>query len=76
MREPVAPVSGAGGVVVGTDGMIVLPHVTAEPFVLPDSKMASLPTVELANRDRYGDHRRRARRREAEVLSDFSTPAP
>ena len=35
--------------------MIVLPHVTAEPFVLPDSKMASLPTVDLADRDHYGE---------------------
>ena len=28
---------------------------TAEPFVLPDSKMATLPTVELTDRDHYGE---------------------
>jgi hypothetical protein len=56
VREPVgARFPEQGSVVVGTDGMIVLPHVTAEPFVLPDSKMASLPTVELADRDHYGE---------------------
>jgi hypothetical protein len=44
-----------GSIVVGTDGMIVLPHVTAEPFVLPDSKMAALPKIELADRDHYGE---------------------
>jgi predicted dehydrogenase len=56
VREPVgARFPEQGSILVGTDGMIVLPHVTAEPFVLPDSKMASLPTVELADRDHYGE---------------------
>ena len=56
VREPVgARFPEQGSVVVGTDGMIVLPHVTAEPFVLPDSKMAALPTVELTDRDHYGE---------------------
>ena len=56
VREPVGTrFPEQGSILVGTDGMIVLPHVTAEPFVLPDSKMASLPTVELADRDHYGE---------------------
>ncbi|HEX6464922.1 MAG TPA: Gfo/Idh/MocA family oxidoreductase, partial [Vicinamibacterales bacterium] len=36
-----------GSIVVGTDGLIVLPHVSADPFVLPESKMASLPKIEI-----------------------------
>jgi predicted dehydrogenase len=56
IREPVgARFPEQGSVVVGTDGMIVLPHVTAEPFVLPESKMAALPVIELADRDHYGE---------------------
>jgi predicted dehydrogenase len=56
IREPIgARVPEQGSVVVGTDGMIVLPHVTAEAFVLPDSKMAALPQIELADRDHYGE---------------------
>jgi predicted dehydrogenase len=56
IREPVgARFPEQGSVVVGTDGMIVLPHVTAEPFVLPDSKMAALPKIDLSDRDHYGE---------------------
>ena len=56
IREPVGSrFPEQGSVVVGTDGMIVLPHVTAEPFVLPDSKMAALPKIELSDRDHYGE---------------------
>jgi hypothetical protein len=56
IREPIgARFPEQGSVVVGTDGMIVLPHLSAEPFVLPDSKMASLPTFDLADRDHYGE---------------------
>ena len=42
-----------GSVVVGTDGIIVLPHQTADPFVLPDAKMAALPQIELTDRNHY-----------------------
>lgn len=42
-----------GSVIVGSDGLIVLPHLTAEPFVLPDAKMASLPRIDLPERDHY-----------------------
>lgn len=56
IREPIGTrFPEQGSVVVGTDGMIVLPHVTAEPFVLPESKMAALPTIELTDRDHYGE---------------------
>jgi predicted dehydrogenase len=56
IREPIgARFPEQGSVVVGTDGMIVLPHATAEPFVLPESKMAALPTFDLADRDHYGE---------------------
>ena len=56
VREPVGSrFPEQGSIVVGTDGMIVLPHMTAEAFVLPDSKMATLPTVELPDRDHYGE---------------------
>jgi predicted dehydrogenase len=56
VREPVGSrFPEQGSIVVGSDGMIVLPHVTAEPFVLPDSKMAALPAIELADRDHYGE---------------------
>jgi predicted dehydrogenase len=56
IREPVGSrFPEQGSVVVGTDGMIVLPHVTAEPFVLPDSKMTALPKIELSDRDHYGE---------------------
>jgi len=56
VREPVGSrFPEQGSIVVGTDGMIVLPHMTAEPFVLPDSKMATLTTVELTDRDHYGE---------------------
>jgi len=42
-----------GSVVVGTDGLIVLPHMTADAFVLPDSKMAPLQPLDLPERDHY-----------------------
>lgn len=44
-----------GSIVVGTDGMIVLPHGSPDAFVLPDSKMAALPKVELTDRDHYDE---------------------
>jgi predicted dehydrogenase len=54
IREPVgARFPQQGSVVVGTDGVLVLPHGSAEPFVLPDSKMASLPQIDLPERDHY-----------------------
>ncbi|MEN3340197.1 MAG: hypothetical protein V7647_3873 [Acidobacteriota bacterium] len=55
LREPVgARFPDQGSLVVGTDGMIVLPH-GPEPFVLPDAKMAALPQIELPERDHYAE---------------------
>ena len=42
-----------GSVLVGTDGLIVLPHMTADAFVLPDAKMAARPAIDLPERDHY-----------------------
>jgi hypothetical protein len=44
-----------GSIVVGTDGLLVLPHMSADPFVLPDAKMAQLPAVEIPERDHYAE---------------------
>jgi hypothetical protein len=56
IREPVGPrFPDQGSIVVGTDGLIVLPHGNVQAFVLPDSKMASVPTIELPDRDHYGE---------------------
>jgi hypothetical protein len=55
IREPIgARFPDQGSVLVGTDGTIVLPH-GPEAFVLPDSKMAALPKIELTDRDHYGE---------------------
>jgi predicted dehydrogenase len=56
VREPVGDRFPAqGSIVVGTDGLIVLPHLTAEPFVLPASKMSTLPTFDIPERDHYAE---------------------
>ena len=56
IREPVGNrFPDQGSIVVGTDGMIVLPHVRPDAFVLPDSKMAALPAIELNERDHYAE---------------------
>src|SRR5262245_19996646 len=55
VREPVGSrFPQQGSVVVGTDGLLVLPHGNADPFVLPESKMAALPKIDLPDRDHYG----------------------
>jgi hypothetical protein len=56
IREPVgARFPPQGSIVVGTDGIIVLPHVSPEAFVLPESKMASLPAIQIPDRDHYNE---------------------
>ncbi len=55
VREPVgARFPQQGSVIIGTDGLLVLPH-GGEPFVLPEAKMAALPPIELPERDHYGE---------------------
>ena len=44
-----------GSVVVGTDGMLVLPHGSTPAFALPDAKTASLPQIDLPDRDHYAE---------------------
>ncbi len=54
IREPLGTrLPEQGSVVVGTDGLIVLPHMTADAFVLPESKMAKLPQIDLPDRNHY-----------------------
>ncbi len=54
IREPVGGrFPQQGSVVVGTDGLLVLPHGGTDPFVLPDEKMATLPPLDLPDRDHY-----------------------
>lgn len=43
-----------GSLVVGTDGLLVLPH-GGEAFALPESKMATIQKPELTPRDHYGE---------------------
>ncbi len=44
-----------GSVVVGTDGLLVLPHGSADPFVLPVEKTGSMPQIDLPDRDHYAE---------------------
>ena len=44
-----------GSVIVGTDGYLVLPHGSADPFVFPVEKTGSLPVLDLPERDHYGE---------------------
>ena len=56
LREPVGTrFPNQGSIVVGTDGLIVLPHGSAEPFVLPESKMSELPNIDITDRDHYAE---------------------
>ena len=56
IREPIgARFPDQGSVVVGTEGMLVLPHGSAPPFALPESKMAALPQIEIPERDHYAE---------------------
>ena len=56
IREPIgARFPQQGSVVVGSEGLLVLPHGSAEPFVLPEARMAALPRIELPERDHYAE---------------------
>ena len=56
LRAQVGPrMPDQGSIIVGTDGLIVLPHMTAEPFALPDEKMATVQKPALTPRDHYGE---------------------
>ena len=72
VREPVGTrFPQQGSVVVGTEGLLVLPH-GGEPFVLPESRMASMPKIELPGSGSLRRvHRRRPRRRKGEVFREL-----
>jgi predicted dehydrogenase len=56
IREPIgARWPQQGSVVVGTEGMLVLPHGSTPAFVLPEAKMAAMPQIDLPDRDHYGE---------------------
>jgi predicted dehydrogenase len=54
IREPIGPrFPDQGSVVVGTEGLLVLPHGSTPAFVLPESKMPSMPQNDVPERDHY-----------------------
>ncbi|HET7695509.1 MAG TPA: Gfo/Idh/MocA family oxidoreductase [Vicinamibacterales bacterium] len=56
IREPVGTRwPDQGSVVVGTEGMLVLPHGNTPPFALPEGKMAALPPIDIPERDHYAE---------------------
>ena len=56
IREPIGPrFPDQGSVVVGTEGMLVLPHGSTPPFALPEAKQAALPQIEIPERDHYAE---------------------
>jgi predicted dehydrogenase len=44
-----------GSVVVGTGGLLVLPHMSADPFVVSDAGTPALPPIDLPERDHYAE---------------------
>jgi len=44
-----------GSVIVGTEGYLVLPHGSADPFVFPVEKTGSMPVIDVPERDHYAE---------------------
>ena len=44
-----------GSIVVGTEGLLVLPHMNPDPFVISDAGTPSLPQIDVQERDHYGE---------------------
>jgi len=44
-----------GSIVVGTNGLLVLPHLSADPFVVSDGGTPTLPSIEIRERDHYAE---------------------
>ena len=42
-----------GSVLVGTDGVLVLPHIRPGPFAISNGRDVPLPSIEVADRDHY-----------------------
>ena len=54
VREPIgARMPAQGSVVVGTDGLLVLPHLNAGPFAVSEGRDLPLPTIAVPERDHY-----------------------
>jgi predicted dehydrogenase len=54
IREPIgARFPDQGSVLVGTEGLLVLPHGSTPAFVLPESRMPSPPEIDIPERDHY-----------------------
>jgi Oxidoreductase family, NAD-binding Rossmann fold len=56
VREPLgARFPAQGSIVVGTTGLLVLPHQNPPPFALADGKDLTLPQIDVPVRDHYGE---------------------
>jgi predicted dehydrogenase len=44
-----------GSIVVGTSGLLVLPHLSADPFVVAPAGAPTLPGIEIPERDHYAE---------------------
>ena len=53
-REPLgARFPDQGSIVVGTSGLLVLPHLTAGPFAIANGQSVTLPQIDVPDRDHY-----------------------
>jgi hypothetical protein len=56
LREQVgARLPEQGSIVVGTSGLLVLPHMSADPFVVSATGSSTLPSIEIPERDHYAE---------------------
>ena len=56
VREQVgAQLPEQGSIVVGTSGLLVLPHLSADPFVVAQAGAPTLPGIEIPERDHYAE---------------------
>jgi predicted dehydrogenase len=54
VREPLgAQMPPQGSILVGTTGLLVLPHISPGPFAIVDGKPVTLPAIEVPDRDHY-----------------------
>lgn len=54
VREPLgARMPPQGSILVGTAGLLVLPHISPGPFALVDGKSVALPPIDVPDRDHY-----------------------
>jgi hypothetical protein len=54
VREPLgARMPQQGSILVGTAGLLVLPHINPAPFAIVDGRTVPLPSIEVPERDHY-----------------------